>query len=87
MSPKRGRPPSRPKNLVVFNAQLTPAAKAKLKALAQVEHTYAYSLLENAFWQLWESLPAEKRKAAEIVASLTALPADDGEDESGHGNG
>jgi hypothetical protein len=71
MAAQRGRPPSRPKDLVVFNAQLTAEAKAKLKALAQVEHTYAYSLLENAFWQLWERLPEDKRRAAEIVARLT----------------
>lgn len=74
MPPRPGRPPSRPKDLVVFNTQLTREAKAKLKALAQVEHTYAYSLLESAFWRLWESLPAEKRQAAEIVASLTGVP-------------
>ncbi|MDY7092824.1 MAG: hypothetical protein SX243_07620 [Acidobacteriota bacterium] len=55
----------------MFNAQLTAEAKAKLKALAQVEHTYAYSLLENAFWQLWDRLPEDKRRAAEIVAQLT----------------
>ena len=56
---------------MVFNAQLTAEAKAKLKALAQVEHTYAYSLLENAFWQLWDRLPEDKRRAAEMVAQLT----------------
>jgi hypothetical protein len=70
MKKKRGRPPSRPKNLVVFNVLLTPEAKARLKALAQIEHTYAYTLLEGAFWKLWEELPPETRQAADTVAKL-----------------
>lgn len=71
---KPGRPPSRPKDLVAFTAQMTPDAKAKLKALAQVEHTHAYSLLEHAFWEFWSSLPEDKRSAAETIASLTSPP-------------
>lgn len=46
-----GRPPTRPKDLVVFTAQMSPQAKRRLKAIAQVEGSYAYTLLEEAFWQ------------------------------------
>lgn len=74
MARKRGRPPSRPADLVVFTAQLTPEAKAKLKALAQIKHSPAYTLLESAFWMLWEALPEDTRDAAETVANLTAAP-------------
>lgn len=72
MTAQRGRPRSRPKHLVVFNAQMSPEAKTKLKALAQVENTYAYALLEDAFWRYWEALPRDKRRAAETIAQLTA---------------
>lgn len=64
-----GRPPTRPKDLVVFTAQMSPQAKRRLKAIAQVEGSYAYTLLEEAFWQFWEQLPDDKRSTAETIAA------------------
>lgn len=64
-----GRPRSRPENLVVFNALLTEEAKDRLKALSQLEGTYAYTILEQAFWERWKSLPSGRREAAEMIAS------------------
>lgn len=70
MKKKRpGRPSTRPPDLVVFNAQLTERAKARLQALAQLEGRPAYAVLEEAFWLRWESLPAQRRKEAETIAS------------------
>ena len=47
---------------------MTPEAKRRLKALAQVEGTHAYALLEDAFELWWRSLPKAKREAAELIA-------------------
>jgi hypothetical protein len=60
--------PRRSRELVVFQAQMTPQAKRRLKALAQVEGTHAYALLEEAFELWWRSLPKGKRDAAELIA-------------------
>jgi len=75
-----GRPTSRPKDLVTFTALMSPRAKQRLKALAQLEHNHAYALLETAFWKLWEQLPKNKRAAAETIATAieTAEPSDNG---------
>ncbi len=64
-----GRPPSRPKDLVAFTALMSPRAKQRLKALAQLEHNHAYALLEVAFWEFWEQLPRDRRSAAEMIAA------------------
>lgn len=69
MSPaRRGRPPSTPAGLQPFTARLTPRAKRRLMALSQVKADPAYELLEEAFWALWQSLPADEKKAAEAIA-------------------
>lgn len=69
MSEKRiGRPRTRPPDLEIFNTQITPRAKARLMALAKVDGTYAYAILEDAFWQVWEALPNDRREAAEVIA-------------------
>jgi predicted DNA-binding ribbon-helix-helix protein len=48
---------------------MTPEAKARLKALAQIEGEAAYIVLENAFWHRWESLSEKKRDRAELIAA------------------
>lgn len=63
-----GRPRTRPEGMLIFNALITPEAKARLKALAEIEETYAYRLLEDAFWDRWNNLPEEKRLKAEALA-------------------
>ncbi len=65
-----GRPKTRRPDLVVFNAQMTPEAKARLQVLAQLEHTPAYVVLEEAFWRHWRSMPASQRQRAETLLSL-----------------
>lgn len=64
-----GRPRTRQPGLLVFNTQMTPKAKARLKALAQINGASAYIVLEEAFWQCWNSLSEEKRDCAELIAS------------------
>ena len=78
-SKKPGRPRSRPDDLVVFNAQMTTKAKERLKALAQVEGKHAYTLLEDGFWQFWESLEDDKRSAAEQIVSILEKSRDERE--------
>lgn len=68
---KKGRPKSRQAGLKVFTARMTPKAKARLQALAQVKGQHAYLLLEELFWKQWALLDAEERKAAETVAAIT----------------
>ncbi len=53
---------------MVFNTLITPEAKARLKALAEIEGSYAYRVLEDSFWDRWNSLPAGKRRKAEALA-------------------
>jgi hypothetical protein len=36
-------------------------------ALSQVSGQAAYTLLEEAFWEHWEHLPAARREAAESI--------------------
>lgn len=67
-----GRPRSRPEDLVVFNAQMSAAAKDRLKAIAHLEGTHAYALLEEAFWRWWQSLPKNRRERAEMIAAAVA---------------
>lgn len=72
MNLRPGRPRSRPADLVVFNAQMTADARDRLKAMAHLEGTHAYALLEEAFWRWWRSLPTDRRAAAEMVAKAVA---------------
>jgi len=37
-------------------------------ALSQVKADPAYELLEEGFWALWQSLPADEKEAAESIA-------------------
>ena len=53
---------------MVFNTLISPRAKARLKALAEVEGVYAYRVLEESFWERWERLPAATRGKAEALA-------------------
>jgi hypothetical protein len=70
----RGRPKSRPPELTAFTALMTPQAKARLKALAQVKGTFGYSVLEASFWQTWKQLPAAERRKAEALAKALEAP-------------
>jgi len=72
MEGKPGRPRSRPTDLVVFNAQMTADAKDRLKAIAHLEGTHAYALLEEAFWEWWQALPESRRDRAELIAKAVA---------------
>lgn len=65
---RRGRPPSAAAGLQPFTARLTPRAKRRLMALSQVTADPAYELLEEGFWALWETLPADEKEAAEAIA-------------------
>lgn len=67
-SPRSSRPPK--KTLQPFTARLTPDAKRKLQALAQIRGQPAYEVLEEAFWRLWEALPPAQREAAERLLRL-----------------
>lgn len=71
MKKKRGpgRPRTRRPDMLMFNASITPEAKARLMALAEVEGEHAYALLEAAFWDRWKALPTAKRRQAEELAS------------------
>ncbi len=66
---KKGRPKSRQDGLKVFTARMTPKAKARLQALAQVKGQHAYLVLEELFWKQWALLESDERKAAETVAA------------------
>jgi hypothetical protein len=57
---------------VVFTTRLTAGAKDRLLAIAQVRSEAAYTLLEQAFWSWWESLPADDRQAAEEILAILA---------------
>ncbi|HSL81513.1 MAG TPA: hypothetical protein VLF66_01980 [Thermoanaerobaculia bacterium] len=67
-SRRPGRPPSALPDLQPFTARLSPRAKRRLMALSQVKADPAYELLEEGFWALWESLPANEKEAAEAIA-------------------
>lgn len=72
MKRSAGRPRTRPVELVIFTAQMTPNAKDRLKAIAHLEGTHAYTLLEEAFWQWWRALPENRRERAEVIAKTVA---------------
>lgn len=67
---KPGRPRTRSRDLETITTHLTPQAKRRLKALAQVQGDPAYELVEQAFWKLWEDLPSPRRDAAEALIRL-----------------
>lgn len=67
---KIGRPISRRQDLEPFTAHLTPEAKRRLLALAQVTGQPAYSYMERAFWLLWEGLPDPQRDAAQAIMKV-----------------
>lgn len=69
---KRGRPVSRPEDLEVFTARLTPDAKRRLMALAAVQGEHAYQLLEKAFWTHWQTLPSGDKAAAEAIVEAVS---------------
>lgn len=64
-----GRPRTRREDLQSFSGMLTPEAKRRLLALAQVTGDPAYVLLEKAFWLQWKAVPASQRRAAETIAA------------------
>lgn len=64
---KMGRPITRRQDLEPFTAHLTPEAKRRLLALAQVTGQPAYTYMERAFWLLWEGLPEAQREAAQAI--------------------
>jgi hypothetical protein len=39
-------------------------------ALAQIQDTNAYEVMEQAFWDLWNGLPAGQREATEALLAL-----------------
>lgn len=62
-----GRPITRRQDLEPFTSHLTPEAKRRLLALAQVTGQPAYSFMERAFWLLWDGLSKPQREAAEAI--------------------
>lgn len=74
---KLGRPPKLVDGLTVgqlatFSTRMTPTTKARLLALSAETKTPAYALLEAAFFDLWQTLPPEERRAAERRMELNA---------------
>lgn len=74
---KLGRPPKLVDGLTVgqletFSARMTPTTKARLLALSATTKTPAYALLEAAFFDLWQSLPPDQRRAAEQRMEIEA---------------
>lgn len=56
-----------------FTTRLTPRAKDRLKAVAQLGEETAYAILEGAFWHYWNTaLSKEKRDAAEAFSVAMA---------------
>lgn len=53
-----------------FTARLTPEAKRKLQALAQIRGEPAYEVIEEGFWNLWKTLPSGQREASERLIQL-----------------
>jgi predicted transcriptional regulator len=70
MSPSRAGRPKRGTDLEPFTARLTPDAKRRLMALAQIQDTNAYEVMEQAFWDFWNGLPAAQREATEALLAL-----------------
>lgn len=74
---KLGRPPKLVDGLAVgqlatFSTRMTPTTKARLLALSAATKTPAYALLEAAFFDLWQTLPDDQRRAAEQRMRLDA---------------
>jgi len=51
-----------------FSVRLSLRAKYRLDALAHLTRRAAYSLLEEAFWSYWKTLPPADREGAEAIA-------------------
>lgn len=68
MKRKRGRPRS-PEALEPFTLRITPRAKRRLRALAEIAGKPSNAVLEAAFWQHLAGLPEPTRKAVERIAS------------------
>lgn len=62
-----GRPVTRRQDLEPFTAHLTPEAKRRLLALAQITGEPAYAYVERSFWLLWQGLPEPQREAAQAI--------------------
>lgn len=68
MKRKRGRPKS-PEPLETFTLRITPRAKRRLRALAEVSGKPSNAVIEAAFWQHLAALPKPTREAVERIAS------------------
>jgi acyl-CoA-binding protein len=60
----------RARDLKPLTVRLTPDAKRRLMALAQIKGGPAYQLMEEAFWSLWDGLPSSQKDAAEELVRL-----------------
>jgi len=70
MSARTWGQPRRGTQLTSFTARLTPGAKDRLMALAQIREVNAYELVEEAFWDLWRGLPADEKEGAEALLNM-----------------
>ncbi len=70
MVSKKAKAVGRVRDLEPFTARLTPEAKRRLMALAQIKGDPAYELMEEAFWSLWDGLPSSQKDAAEELVRL-----------------
>lgn len=70
MSPSRSGRPKRGASLVPFTARLTPDARRRLLAVAQIRDVNAYEVIEQAFWEFWRGLPDSQRAAADALVEL-----------------
>lgn len=70
MVSKKAKAAGRVRDLEPFTARLTPDAKRRLMALAQIKGDPAYELMEEAFWSLWDDLPSSQKDAAEALVRL-----------------
>lgn len=68
MTTKKTGRPRNPELLEQFTMRLTPRAKRRLKALADLTGKPSYTLLEVGFWKLLESEPKALREAVETIA-------------------
>lgn len=71
MSPRRAGESSIPASeREPFTARLSPEAKRKLQALAQIRGEHAYEVIEEAFWRLWDDLAEGERQSADMLIRL-----------------
>lgn len=71
MSPRRaGQTTASASEREPFTARLTPEAKRKLQALAQIRGEPAYEVIEEAFWSLWKDVPSGQREATDRLIQL-----------------